>query len=145
MRFLLFDRVLGFEPGRSLEVLKCFSLQDEGLREHFPRRPLVAGTLVLEAMLQTVGFIVVRSSGYRTLPLFSMLEDCVLPADLGPGTVMTLRGELLSSNPKGSMGRCEARVDGRVVASVSRVLFAHFPTPDEGGLRRMFGVYGDGP
>lgn len=145
MRFLLFDRVTAFEPGRRLETVKCFSMQDEGLREHFPRRPLVPGSLVLEAMLQTTGFVVVRTSGYKVLPLLSMLEDCTLPATLPPGTSVELTGELLSTNPKGSMGRCEARVDGRVVASVGRVLFAHFATPDEAGLRRMFGVYGDAP
>jgi 3-hydroxyacyl-[acyl-carrier-protein] dehydratase len=145
VRFLLFDRVVAFEPGRRLRAVKCFSMQDEALREHYPRRPLVPGSLVLEAMLQTTGFIVVRTSGYRVLPLFSMLEDCVLPPTLSPGVRLDLEGELVSSNPKGSMGRCEARVDGAVVASIGRVLFAHFPTPDEADLRRMFGVYGDVP
>jgi 3-hydroxyacyl-[acyl-carrier-protein] dehydratase len=145
VRFLLFDRVTAFEPGRRLEAVKCFSMQDEALKEHFPRRPLVPGSLVLEAMLQTTGFIVMHTSGYKVLPLFSMLEDCALPPSLPPGTLMHVTGELLSSNPKGSMGRCEARVDGAVVASIGRVLFAHFPTPDEAGLRRMFGVYADLP
>ncbi len=42
-------------------------MQDEALKEHFPRKPLVPGSLVLEAMLQTTGFIVVRTSGYKVL------------------------------------------------------------------------------
>ena len=41
MRFLHFDRVVSIERGRAMHAVKCFSLADEYLREHFPRRPLV--------------------------------------------------------------------------------------------------------
>lgn len=153
MRFLLVDRVVAFEPGRRVEAVKCFSLQDEALREHFPRRALVPGSLVLEAMVQAAGFVVVRSSGYRVLPLLSMVEDCTLPAALRPGVTLRLVGEVLSTQPKGSMARCEARLcgdgagsggGGEVVASAGRVLFAHYPAPDDRAVRALFHAHEEG-
>lgn len=142
MRFLLFDRVTSIDPGRRIETVKCFSIQDEHLREHFPRLPLVPGTMVLEAMLQTVGWLVIRTHEFRQMPLFSMLEDLVLPSDLMPGVKLEIEGELLSTNPKGSMGRATARVDGKVVASLGRVLYGHYPASSPDDLRATFGVYG---
>jgi 3-hydroxyacyl-[acyl-carrier-protein] dehydratase len=142
MRFLLFDRVTALEPGRHVRAVKCFSIQDEHLREHFPRRPVVPATLVLEAMLQTLGWLVIRTHEFRVLPFFSMLEDAALPEALGPGVLLEVEGTLLSTNPKGSMGRVEARADGNVVASIGRVLYGHHPAGDPDGLRRAYGVYG---
>jgi len=142
MRFLLFDRVTTIEPGQRIVTVKCFSIQDEHLKEHFPRRPVVPGAMVLEALLQTVGWLIIRTHEYRFLPLFTMLEDFTATPDLGPGIQLEIEGELLNTNPKGSMGRATARVNGVVVASVARVLFAHFPAPDPEGLRTTFQVYG---
>jgi 3-hydroxyacyl-[acyl-carrier-protein] dehydratase len=142
VRFLLFDRVLRLESGRSIEAVKCFSIQDEHLREHFPRKPVVPAPLVLEAMLQTLGWLVIRTHEFRVLPFFSMLEGCELPAALGPGVSLRIEGTLLSTNPKGSLGSVVAREDGKTVASLARVLYGHHPADDPEGLRRAYQVYG---
>ena len=141
MRFLLFDRVLSIEPGRRITAVKACSMQDEYLNEHFPRRALVPGSTVVEAMLQTLGWLVLKTNDFKALPLFSMLEDCALPPDLQPGVRLEIEGELLSVNPKGSVGRVQAKSDGQVVASLSRVIFAHFPAADPAELRGWFSVY----
>lgn len=96
----------------------------------------------LGAMLQTLGWLVLRTHGFRVLPLFSMMEDATLASDLAPGVLVEVEGELLSTNLKGSMGRAQVRLDGKVVASVGRVLFGHYPVPDPDALRATFSVYG---
>ena len=142
MRFLHFDRVISIEPGKRIETVACTSLKDEYLRGHFDARPLVPGTVVLEAMLQSLGWLVIRSHDFRVLPLFSMLEDCSLPADLSPGDRIDLVGELLSTNPQGSMGRATASIAGREIASLARVLYGHYPAKDPAALRETFRCYG---
>lgn len=145
MRFLLFDRVTALEPGRRIETVKCVSMQDEHLREHFRRRPLVPATMVLEAMLQSLGWLVMKTHGFRLTPYFSMLEDATLPSALEPGERLDIVGELVSTNAKGSMGRAEARVGGKVIATLGRVIYGHFPAPDPSALRSSFPSYGDPP
>ena len=143
MRFLLFDRVTALEPGRRIETVKCVSMQDEHLREHFRRRPLVPATMVLEAMLQSLGWLVMRTHEFEVLPFFSMLEDLVVPAELRPGVRLEITGDLLSTNAKGSMGRAEATVDGVVTASIGRVIYGHHRAAHPEEARRRFACYGD--
>lgn len=143
MRFLLFDRVVSIELGRRIETVKCVSMQDEHLRGHYHKRPLVPATMVLEAMLQTLGWLVMKTHAFRLTPYFSMLEDAELPGELDPGERLDVTGELLSTNAKGSMGCAEARIDGKVVATLGRVIYGHFPAADPVALRASFPSYGD--
>ena len=143
MRFLLFDRVISVEPGRRNTTVKTFSMQDEHLNGHFPRRALVPGTMVLEAMLQSLGWLVMRTHEFEVLPFFSMLEDLVVPAELRPGVRLEITGDLLSTNAKGSMGRAEATVDGVVTASIGRVIYGHHRAAHPEEARRRFACYGD--
>ena len=142
MRFLHFDRVVSIEPGKRIEAVACSSLKDEYLRGHFPRRPLVPGTVVVEAMLQALGWLVIRTHDFQVMPFFSMLEDLSVPAGLTPGDRIDLVGELLSTNPKGSVGRATASIAGKEVASLARVLYGHYPAASPSALRDSFRCYG---
>jgi 3-hydroxyacyl-[acyl-carrier-protein] dehydratase len=144
MRFLMVDRVLALEPGRRIETLKCFGLADECLRGHFPRRPLVPGALLIEAILQSLGRLIMVTHEHRVATVLAAMDEVTVAHDLGPGRPVTIVGELLSTNPKGSVGRATATADGRVVAAVGRALYGQFPHPDPAGLRARFQAL-DGP
>jgi 3-hydroxymyristoyl/3-hydroxydecanoyl-(acyl carrier protein) dehydratase len=136
VRWLLFDRVTSFVPASSVTAVKHVSISDEALREHFPRRPLFPATMVLEAMTQALGWLAIATQDYRVSAVLTLCEDAVLPPDLEPGVRLDLEGTLVSTSPKGSVGRARALVDGREVASVGRLLFGHVPHPDPASLRR---------
>lgn len=142
MRFLLFDRVTSLEAGRRIAGVKCVSLTEECFRGHFERRPLLPGSLLVEAMVQLLAWCAIAKHEFRVSLVLSMLDDVQVPADLGPGHRVDLFGELTGTNPKGSMGRAWAEVDGERVASVGRVLYAHLPAPDPEVLRERFRHYG---
>ncbi len=144
MRFLLFDRVERFAPGESLEAVKHVSLTEECLREHFPKRPLFPAALVLEAMTQALGWLVVATHEFRVFAVLTVAEDVVLPPEIAPGTTLRLHADLLSTSPKGSMGRARALVDGVEVASAGRILFGQFPHPDPAALRTQMSHYRGG-
>jgi 3-hydroxyacyl-[acyl-carrier-protein] dehydratase len=127
VRFLHFDRVTALEPGKRIEAVKAIGLSEEFFRGHFPRRPLVPGSLLVEAMVQAAGWLVVATHGFRVSPMFSMVEGAVLPPALGPGHRVDLVGELLSTNPRGSAARAWAAIEGTRVASLERGLFGHNP------------------
>lgn len=144
MRFLLFDRITSFEAGKVIEGTKAISMSDEALRAHFDRAALFPGSLVLEAMVQITGWLAIERSDFAQSVVLSVAEDVELPPALTPGTQLTLRGELLGSNPRGSMARATAHVEGTQVARVGRVLYAHVPHDDAEGMRRRFLDYGGG-
>ena len=45
--FLLIDRVLAIDPGRSLTGLKNVSFNEPFFLGHFPQRPIMPGVLIL--------------------------------------------------------------------------------------------------
>jgi 3-hydroxyacyl-[acyl-carrier-protein] dehydratase len=50
MRFSQLDRILSLEKGASITAVKCLSLSEEYLQDHFPRFPIMPGVLMVESM-----------------------------------------------------------------------------------------------
>lgn len=58
MRFSQIDRILTLKKGESITAVKCLSLSEEYLKDHFPRFPVMPGVLMLEAVFQAAMFLV---------------------------------------------------------------------------------------
>jgi 3-hydroxyacyl-[acyl-carrier-protein] dehydratase len=52
MRFSQLDRILSLELGKSITAVKCLSLSEAYLEDHFPRFPVMPGVLMVESMFQ---------------------------------------------------------------------------------------------
>jgi 3-hydroxyacyl-[acyl-carrier-protein] dehydratase len=55
--FLLVDRVLAVDPGKTIKALKNVTINEPFFVGHFPHRPVMPGVLMLEAMAQTAGLL----------------------------------------------------------------------------------------
>jgi 3-hydroxyacyl-[acyl-carrier-protein] dehydratase len=55
--FLLVDRVLAFEAGKSLLALKNVTCNEPFFQGHFPEKPVMPGVLILEALAQATGLL----------------------------------------------------------------------------------------
>jgi 3-hydroxyacyl-[acyl-carrier-protein] dehydratase len=60
--FLLVDRVLECERGRSIRALKNVSYNEPYFTGHFPHRPLMPGVIIIEALAQTAGLLAFLSA-----------------------------------------------------------------------------------
>lgn len=56
--FLLVDRVLNYEPGKSILALKNITANEDYFNGHFPGRPIMPGVLQIEALAQTAGLLI---------------------------------------------------------------------------------------
>lgn len=63
--FLLVDRVLAIDKGKSIKALKNVTINEPFFMGHFPRRPVMPGVLMLEAMAQTAGLLSFHMMGKR--------------------------------------------------------------------------------
>ena len=61
--FLLVDRVLEIEKGRSIRALKNVSVNEPQFTGHFPHRPVFPGVLMLEALAQTAALLTFDTLG----------------------------------------------------------------------------------
>ncbi len=63
--FLLVDRVLDVVANEKIRALKNVSYNEPFFRGHFPDSPLFPGVLMIEALAQTAGLLVLHSTGQR--------------------------------------------------------------------------------
>lgn len=57
MRYFLLDKITEYVPGESAKGLKCITLTDPVVHDHFPDIPLLPGALILEGCAQLAGWL----------------------------------------------------------------------------------------
>ena len=118
MRFHLVDRIVEVIPGKSLRAVKNLTLGEEYLADHFPTFPVMPGVLIVEAMAQTAGVLVLKSIPDREskLVLLVSIEYAKFRRPVVPGD--QLRMELTMLKRKASVAKMcgKATVDGVLVA-----------------------------
>lgn len=61
--FLLVDRVLEIEDNVQIKAIKNVSINEPYFQGHFPKRPVMPGVLMLEALAQAAALLVFSSQG----------------------------------------------------------------------------------
>jgi len=65
MKFCLIDKITDIQVGERITAVKCLSLAEEYLQDHFPRFPVMPGVLMLEAMTQTGAWLVRATDNFE--------------------------------------------------------------------------------
>ncbi len=115
--FLLVDRILELEPGKRAVGLKCVTANEEFFQGHFPGHAVMPGVLVLEAMAQVGGVLLLTMSGNNgKLAYFGGMDNVRFRKPVLPGDVLITEVELLKN--RGSVGKVKVtgRVNDQVVA-----------------------------
>jgi 3-hydroxyacyl-[acyl-carrier-protein] dehydratase len=127
MRFFLIDRITRWEVGSAAEALKNVALSEDFFDDHFPRRPVMPGVLIIEGMAQLAGLLLEASlhekCGKDAKAVLTVLERTKFRDMVRPGDTLRYRAEVVSVNETGGKARAEADRDGRTVAA-TEMLFA---------------------
>ena len=118
--FLLVDRIVELEPGIRGVGIKAVTANEPQFTGHFPDRPIMPGVLMIEALAQTAGVVVMSLEEYRgKLGLFAGIDDCRFRRMVVPGD--TLRLEITVEKLRGMFGRVRgvATVDGEVAVEAT--------------------------
>jgi len=115
--FLLVDRIIELEAERVVGI-KNITATEPFFTGHFPDFPVMPGVLIIEAMAQTAGVLVLKSipDRDRKLVLLVAVENARFRKPVVPGD--TLRMEMKVLKRKASVAKMAgvATVDGQVVA-----------------------------
>jgi 3-hydroxyacyl-[acyl-carrier-protein] dehydratase len=115
--FLLVDRIVEMEPDRVVGI-KNVTHNEPFFQGHFPDFPVMPGVLIIEAMAQAAGVLVLKSIEDREnkLVLLVAVENARFRRPVVPGD--TLRMEMKVIKRKASVAKMAgvATVDGQVVA-----------------------------
>ena len=125
--FLLVDRVVEIEQGKSLSAIKNVSINEPFFQGHFPNQPIMPGVLILEAMAQATGLLAFSDMGdaHRTkLYMLVGIDKARFRGQVVPGDQLVLNISL-NRNMRGiGMYQCQALVDGEVVAEAEMMCSA---------------------
>lgn len=115
--FLLVDRIVELEADRVVGI-KNVTLNEPFFQGHFPDFPVMPGVLIVEAMAQAAGVLVLKSipDRHRKVVLLVAIESARFRKPVIPGD--TLRLEMSVLKRKASVAKMAgvATVDGVVVA-----------------------------
>ena len=92
--FLLVDRVLEIEKGVRIKALKNVSINEPFFKGHFPRRPVMPGVLMLEALAQAAAILSFNSLGLdpddSTVYYFAGIDRARFKRPVEPGDQLIL-------------------------------------------------------
>jgi 3-hydroxyacyl-[acyl-carrier-protein] dehydratase/UDP-3-O-[3-hydroxymyristoyl] N-acetylglucosamine deacetylase/3-hydroxyacyl-[acyl-carrier-protein] dehydratase len=115
--FLLVDRVLSMEPGKSIAALKNVTYNEPFFQGHFPGMRIMPGVLIVEAIAQAGGILV-----YHTVPnpetkfvLLAKIENVRFRKPVIPGDQLRLEAELVKLKSKFLQLHGRALVEGEIV------------------------------
>lgn len=129
--FLMIDRVLERGPERAV-TLKNVSHDEWFFQGHFPERPLMPGTLLLEGMAQTAGLLVEPSpNDGRAHGFLVGVDRARFRRQVVPGDQVVYRAKLLKARRDLYRVEAEARVDDERVAEATISLMS-VPPEEEG-------------
>lgn len=92
--FLLVDRVLQCDIGKSIQAIKNVSFNEPFFQGHFPGAPVMPGVLILEALAQASGLLALSNPDWRpddeSLYLFVGIDKARFKRQVGPGDQLIL-------------------------------------------------------
>lgn len=99
--FLLIDRVIAIDMGKSLVALKNVTMNEAFFMGHFPGKPVMPGVLILEAMAQAGGVLAYKSTDSSpedgTLYYFAGIDNARFRRVVEPGDQLRLEVKVLRS------------------------------------------------
>jgi 3-hydroxyacyl-[acyl-carrier-protein] dehydratase len=122
--FLLVDRVLSVEPGKSIVAVKNVSANEAFFGGHFPGHPVMPGVLVVEALAQAGGVLAWESSDEPDIWILYLvgLDNVRFKQIVRPGDQLVLNVNLVQRRRNLWKYEARAEVDGKVVAEADLLM-----------------------
>ena len=119
--FLLLDRVIEFESQKRLVAIKNVTINEQFFQGHFPGYPIMPGVLVVEAMAQAGGIIMMAELPDRDkkLVVFTGIERAKFRRPVTPGDQLRIEVEVLSFRTRAGRIHGRALVDGKLACEAT--------------------------
>jgi 3-hydroxyacyl-[acyl-carrier-protein] dehydratase len=117
--FIMVDRVLELEPGKSIKALKNVAGNEIQFLGHFPEFAIMPGTSIIEAIGQSASILFSHTTGKGMNPnefmALAAVNDMRFLVPVLPGDTMTIEVKIVKMTEEAALIEGIARVDDEVV------------------------------
>ena len=122
--FLLVDKIIELESDKGAVGIKNVTMNEEFFTGHFPGRPVMPGVLIVEAMAQVAGVLMLnKKENVGKMAYFMSLDKAKFRKTVVPGDQLRLEAKVIKLKSKIGHVHTRALVDGQVV-SEANLMFA---------------------
>jgi 3-hydroxyacyl-[acyl-carrier-protein] dehydratase len=129
--FQLIDRIIDIDlDGKTIRVEADVPNESTIFEGHFPGRPLMPGVLLIEAMAQTSGWLVIAATKFQRMPFLVAVKEAKLRSFVVPGQMISITSQLLHEGSGYAVTKAEIAVEGKPTCS-AEIRFSLMPFPND--------------
>ena len=130
--FQLIDRIVDLDlDGRTIRVDAQVPQESTIFEGHFPGHPLMPGVLLIEAMAQTSGWLVLAATKFERMAFLAAVKEAKLRSFVVPGQLLSITATVLHEGSGFAMTKAAIHQDGKVICNAELTFrVVEFPSPD---------------
>lgn len=127
--FHLIDRIADLNVGeRTITVEANVPEKSTIFEGHFPGFPLMPGVLLIEAMAQTSGWLLIAMMKFERMPFLAAVKEAKMRTFIRPGEKLEIQASVIHEGSGFAMTEVKIRADGKVACNAT-LTFRHVPFP----------------
>ncbi|NIP55930.1 MAG: hypothetical protein GWN55_17060 [Phycisphaerae bacterium] len=115
MKFRMVDKIISFEPRKSIRAVKNISFEEYQLKSAFTNQPSLPESLVLESIIQTGIWLIMLSSDFSQMGLLVRTQQVQFKKPALPGQSMSMEVRVRSYRNDGVLFDGKAMVNEQII------------------------------
>ena len=133
--FQLIDRILDLNlEEKKITVEAQVPKTSTVFEGHFPGYPIMPGVLLIEAMAQTSGWLLLAAMKFERMAFLAAVKEAKMRSSVIPGELLTIEAKLVHEGSGYAITEAKISVDGKLRANATITFtLIPFPNPDMRG------------
>ena len=130
--FQLIDRIVDLNVGeRTITVEAQVPKQNTIFEGHFPGYPLMPGVLLVEAMAQSSGWLLIALTKFERMPFLAAVKEAKMRSFVAPGDLLKIDASVVHEGSGYAITEAKVRVNGQLRCNATITFgVVPFPNPD---------------